>query len=366
MASPTGLMHLPHDGTFFGDRLMVPNRINALFWEVIPPFSVYSMPMFDVDFISVGTRDASLSESIRALISGFSDGANDFIKMGYMDVQGWIIGGDRTLTESLTATPDQIIDDYIRKVPVPQVNPGETVTADQQLQTLRETVGDDSNISAEGEENVIDPDEQRTIHGQDFQGLATRHPAVIEQAAWYDLGPHMFYEERIYLGTRHGNAIPVGEQQQRYTAAVRTNISGKASRGKYAVVIFTVSMPHLNAFGQDHDESDEPLAPWASWDDMIMAYQRAPLNFGEMQDEVSLANARYRFRQDMQLTAGSGQAASTGMTGHWGITGDFEDYIQQKRQYSVKQGIWEQKPMMASIRVNRTITAPFMLIPQRL
>ena len=157
----------------------------------------------------------------------------------------------------------------------------------------------------------------------------------------------------------------MANERQRYTAAIRTNIAGKASRGKYAVVIFTVSMPHLHAMGQDHDESDEPLGPWEDWDDMIMAYQRAPLNYGEMQDEISLENARYRFRQDMQVGDGSGPT-SRPQEGFWGITGDFEAYIQQKRQYSVKQGMWEQKPMMASIRVNRTITAPFLLIPNRL
>ena len=359
MPSLAGQQLLPHDKTFFGDRILVPNQVNALWWTALPPRSVWSASMFDVDMISVGTRDNSLSESVRALIPGFQDGANDFIKMGYVDIQGWLINYDQPLTATLTATPEQIIDDYIRKVPVPYVNPGSNLTADQQLQTVAEAVGPDSNISEEGEDQVQDTTGNNA-------GLATRHPAVIDQAAWYEIGPHMFFEERIYLGTRHGNAIPVANEQQRYAAAVRTNISGKGSMGKFAVVIFTASMPHLNAMGNEYDEDDEPLSPWATWEDMIMTYQRAPLEHFEMQDEISLANARFRFRQDTQTTDGSNQPANVPQSGLWGITGNYDKYIQDKRAYSVKQGVWEQKPLMASIRVNHTINTPFMLIPNRM
>lgn len=368
MANVAGMTYLPHDKTWWGDRLIVPNRVNALWWHALPPRSVWSAPMFDVDMISVGQRDNDLEESLRNLIPGFADGSNDFIKMGYVDIQGWLINYDQPLTETLTATPDQIIDDYIRKVPVPQVNPGQSISADQVLQTVAETVGPDSNISAPGQDQVVDTDNERTVNDQEFKGLATKHPAVIDQAAWYELGPHMFYEERIYLGVRHGNAIPIGEQKQRYNAAIRTNIGGKGSMGKFAVVIFTASMPNLEAFGNAYDERDEPLSPWESWEDMIMTYQRAPLEYFEMQDEVSLANARYRFRQDVQrVQAGNPNEPSTHpQTGLWGVTGNFDKYLVDKRGYSVKQGVWEQKPLLASIRVNHTINAPFMLVPSRM
>ena len=370
MAGLTGMTYLPHDKTAFGDRLIVPNQITPIFWTALPPRSVWSAPMFSLDMISVGIREDSLSESIRQVIGGlpggdnlFQDGSNDFIKQGYVDIQGWIITGDVPLTKQLTATPRQIIDDYIRKIPVPYVNPGSELTADQQLQTLRETTGDqtdlpsDDRTSAEGEDAVLTPDDTR-------DGLATRHPAVIEQAAWYELGPHMFFETRLYLGVRHGNAIPVADQKQRYAAQVRTTIGGKATMGKYGVIIFTASMPHLNAMATPLDDQDDVISPYADWDDMIMTYQRAPLEHFEMQDEISLANARYRFRQDMQDDAS--QADNEPQQGLWGITGNYDKYIQDKRQYFVKQGMWEQKPLMVSIRVNHTINTPFQLIPNRM
>ena len=370
MPSLAGMTYLPHDKTFFGDRLIVPNQITPIFWTALPPRSVWSAPMFDADFISVGRRDDSLSESIRGLITAlpggdslFEDGANDFIKQGYVDIQGWIITGDVPLTKNLTATPRQIIDDYIRKVPVPYVNPGQQLTADQQLQTLRETTGDQDDLtesnrtSAEGEENVLTPDNSS-------DGLATKHPAVIDQAAWYELGPNMFFETRLYLGTRHGNAIPVANEKQRYAAAIRTDIGGKATQGKYGVIIFTASMPHLSAMATPLDEQDDQISPYTDWDDMIMTYQRAPLEHFEMQDEISLANARYRFRQDMQNTAAEGD--NVPQEGLWGVTGNYAKYIQDKRQYTVKQGMWEQKPLMVSMRINHTIHTPFQLIPNRM
>ena len=373
-----GMNYLPHDKTFFGDRLIVPNRLNYLWGTAIPPLSVWSASMFDVDFISVGSRDDSLSESIRQFITNlpfadnlFQDGANDFIKMGYMDIQGWLIAENVPLTKDLTATPNQLIDDYIRKVPVPVLNDGDQLTPDEQLQTVAETVGPDSNVSEEGEDQLVN---------ENLEGFATKHPAVIDQAAWYDLGPQMFYEQRIYLGHRHGNAVSVAEQKQRYAAAIRTKIGGKATRGRYAAIIFTVSMPHLHAGGNvgdatnDVDYADEPISPYTSWEDMIMTYQRAPLEHFEMQDEISLANARFRFRQDMQDWTGLDGSPITGqptpsseaMGSLWGITGNYDKYIAEKRAYNVLQGTWEQKPMLASIRINHTINAPFMLVPERM
>ena len=360
----TGMNYLPHDKTFFGDRLLVPDKINALWWTVLPPQSVWSAPMFDLDMIAVGRRDDSLSESIRALLPGFDQGPNDFIKMGYMDVQGWIIAQNTPLTKDLTATPNQLIDDYIRKVPIPQLNDGNSLTPDEQLQTVAEAVGPDSNISEAGEDNVV------SNGGEELKGFATKHPAVIDQAAWYELGPQMFFEERIYLGTRHGNAIPVADQKQRYAAAIRTKFDGKATAGRYAAIIFTVSMPSLQAGGnwEDDDGAEEPISPYQSWEDMIMTYQRAPLEHFEMQDEISLANARYRFRQDASLVGnnlpgGDNNAAQRGL---WGITGNYEKYIQEKRAYNVLQGTWEQKPMLASLRINHTINTPFVLVPNRM
>ena len=119
----TGMHLLPHDKTFFGDRLIVPNKISCLWWTVLPPKSSWSSPMFSLDAISWGTRDDSLSESIRQAVGGY-DGSNDFTKMGYVDIQGWLITGDQPLTKDLTATPNQLVDDYIRKIPVPVLNDG--------------------------------------------------------------------------------------------------------------------------------------------------------------------------------------------------------------------------------------------------
>lgn len=370
MANVTGMTYLPHDKTFFGDRLTVPNRITPIFWQMLPPNTVWSAPMMEFDAISVGTRDASLSESIRSFIGSlgipgvsFEDGSNDFIKQGYFDLQGWVISYDTPLVDNfLDSTPEQLVDDYIRKVPVPYVDPGQTITADDQLQTLREQFGPDTAtgdnpITAAGEDAVLTPDDNR-------DGLATKHPAIIQQASMFDIGPRMFFEKRVYLGTRHANAIPVGENKQRYTAYVSTDIGGISAAGKYAAVIFTVSMPHLNAFGTPNDELDEPIGPYTDFNEFIMTYNRVPLEYMEMMDEISIANARYRFRQDMQNDAA--ESENIAQTGLYGITGGFEKYIQEKRQYSVKQGMWEQKPMMFSIRVNHTLNVPFVLIPNRM
>ena len=176
----------------------------------------------------------------------------------------------------------------------------------------------------------------------------------------------MFFETREYLGQRRGNAIAVEENLQRYAGNIQTSIDGIGSAGKYSIVIFTVSMPHLNAMGTDYDEKDEPISRFEDWDDRIMTYQRAPLEHFEMQDEISLANARYRFRQDTQATGLDNQPADVPNNGLWGITGNFDKYIQEKREYSVKPGLWEQKPLYFSIRVNHTTNTPFMLIPARM
>ena len=370
MANITGMTHLPHDKTFFGDRLAVPNRVSPIWWQFLPPNTVWSAPMVEADVIAVGHRDDSLSEAVRNFIGSlpvpfgnFEQGANDFRKMGYFDLQGWIISYDQPLLDDFTdATPEQIVDDFILKVPVPYVAAGEQISADDQLQTVREAYGEDATAtSAEGEDAVLTPDDNR-------DGLATSHPAVIKQVTMYDLGPQMFFEKRVYLGTRRGNAIPVGEQQQLYATNVSTNIDGIATRGKYGIVMFTVSMPHLNAFGTPNDELDEPISPYDDFNEFIMTYNRVPLENMEMQDEISLANARYRFRQDASLVGnnlpgGDNNAAQNSL---WGITGGYEKYLQEKRQYSVKRGTWEQKPLMFSLRVNHTLNVPFVLIPNRM
>ena len=374
MPNLSGKQYLPHDKTFFGDRLAVPNRITPIYWYMLPLGSIWSCPMFEADFIAVGSRDNSFSESVRNLIAGlpipfgnYEDGANDFIQMGYFDLQGWIISYDVPLaTELSAATPQQLVDDYILKVPVPYVAAGQVITPDQQLQTLRETLGEDSNISEEGIENVQDSSGANN-------GLATSHPAVIKPYTQYDLGPQMFYEQRVYLGVRKGAGMAVGENRQRYAGEVSTSIEGIRSGGRYTAILWTISMPHLNAFGTPNDEMDEPLSIFDNWDESNMGHQRAPLEYFEMQDEISLENARYRFRQDMQERSDGGyiagantNPASTPQEGLWGITDTLGKYIQDKRQYSVKQGTWQQKPLMFSLRVNHTVSAPFTLIPNRM
>lgn len=369
MAGVTGMHMLPHDRTFFGDRLLVPNKINALWWTVMPPRSIWSANMFDVDMIAVGRDDDSLSESIKQLITG-SDGSNDFVKMGYIDIQGWIIAQNTPLTKDLTASPNQIIDDYIRKIPVPVLNDGNKLSPDEQLVTLREQVGEDSITSEEGEENIIGGG--NTNNEQLVGFTAGSYPSVIDQAAWYDLGPEMFFEERIYLGTRHGNAIPVANNKQRYVATLRTKFGGKATRGQYGVIIFTASMPHLHAGSNwgDIDSGKDPavdrISDYDGWVDMIMAHQRIPLESFEMQDEINLANARQVFRQDQQLKGGDQMATSEAQEGLWGVTGNYEKYLREKRRYHVLQGTWEQQPMLASLRINHTMNVPWMLVPNRI
>ena len=367
MPNLAGQTFLPHDKTKFGDRLAVPNKITAIDWYLLPQGAVWSCPMWEADFIAVGSRDNSFSESIRNIIAGlpipfgnYEDGANDFIQMGYFDLQGWIISYDVPLaTELSLATPNQLVDDYIVKVPVPYVSPGRTITPDQQYQTFRETLGEDSNISEEGIENVQDTDEPN-------EGLATSHPAVVKAYQQFDLGPQMFFEKRVYLGVRKGAGMPVGENRQRYAGEVSASIQGIRGGGRYTAVIWTISMPHLNAFGTPNDEADEPMSIFSNWDELNMAHQRAPLEYFEMQDEISLENARYRFRQDMQTQNVDGSTTSNAQEGLWGITDTLGKYIQDKRQYFVKQGTWQQKPLMFSIRENHTVSAPFTLIPNRM
>lgn len=368
MPNIAGTAHLPHDKTKFGDRLAVPNQVTPIDWYLLPMGSTWSAASWEADFIAVGKRDVSLSESIRNVISNFDipgldpdRGETNFKKMGYFDLQGWVISYDQPLTSELNqATAVQLVDDYIKKVPVPYVSPGQTITPDQQLQTMRETLGEDANHGEEGIDNVKDTSGSNN-------GVATSVPSVINPVQYYEMGPHMFFEQRMYLGTRRGNAIPTGENEQVYAGNVQTDIGGIAAGGRYTAILWTVSMPHLFAYGTPNTEADEPLSIFDDWEELNLGHQRAPLEFFEMQDEISLQNARYRFRQDMFQEGGGGEALnSEPQVGLWGITDTLGKYVQDKRQYFVKQGMWEQKPLMFSIRSNYTINAPFTLVPNRM
>ena len=119
--------YMPHDKTFFGDRIAIPNEITPIWWTVLPPMSVFSAPNMMFDYISVGNADESLLGSLRTTLGNltdralgidFSSGATDFVKRGFFDLQGWIISGDYPLGEAnglFTATPEQLVDDYIRR-----------------------------------------------------------------------------------------------------------------------------------------------------------------------------------------------------------------------------------------------------------
>lgn len=354
MADVTGLDYINHPVRDWGDRLLVPDAVTPFYWQLVPPKSVWSSNRFDIDMVSVGQRDFSLSESIRDALPGYNDGTTDFIAQGFVDIQGWIIQDFKPIGGDLDGlTPRQLVDDYIKLIANPSLDEGQ-YTADEQLVTLREGAGDDYDLETEQtQEAAADRNAGTNV---DTGGVATRVPAVIDMAAWYDLGPRMFYNERIFLGMRHENAMPVGEQKQRYAARIRTNIDGKGAMGKYAVIIFTASMPHMHAGGTPFDEADEQIAPFTDWDEMIAMYQNAPLSLREMVDEVSIQGAARQFQADAAGSDGS-------LKGLWGPDYRFDDYIQASRRYYVKPETWVQLPLLASIRVDAMLTTPFMLAP---
>ena len=356
MANVTGMDYVNHPVRDWGDRLLLPDKVTPFYWQVIPPKSVWSSPRFDIDFVSVGNRDFSLSETIRDALPGFNDGTTDFIAQGFVDIQGWVIQDFKPIGGSLDGlTPDILVRDYIKQINNPKLDAGHSeYTADEQLVTLREGAGEDYEADPDqdheaaqrnaGDTNVQDP------------GKATKHPAIIDMAAWYDLGPRMFFERRVFLGMRHDNAMPVGEQKQRYASNIRTAIEGIGVQGKYSVIIFTASMPLIHAGGTPRDESDEPVSPFVDWDDMIAMYQNAPLSLREMVDEVGITQAAQQVQADMKQSDGS-------LKGLWGPDYRFDDYIQSSRRYYVKPETWVQLPLLASIRVDANLSVPFMLAP---
>ena len=351
MANVTGMDYVVHPVRDWGDRLFVPDEVRPFYWQLVPPKSVWSSPRFDVDFVSVGQRDFSLSESIRDALPGYNDGTTDFIAQGFVDIQGWVIQDFKPIGGDLDGlTPEMLVNDYIKLIANPSLDSGQ-YTADEQLVTLREGAGDDYELESDAtQEAAADRNAGQNV---DTGGVATKVPAVIDMAAWYDLGPRMFFEQRVFLGMRHENAMPVGEQKQRYAGAIRTNIDGIGVTGKYAVIVFTASMPHLHAGGTPFDEADEQIAPFTDWDDMIAMYQNAPLGLREMVDELSIHDAQIN-------TAVNNQNELKSL---WGPDYRFDDYIQASRRYYVKPETWVQLPLLASIRVDANLTVPFMLAP---
>ena len=353
MANVTGMDYVVHPVRDWGERLFVPDQVVPFYWQLVPPKSVWSSPRFDVDFMSVGQRDFSLSESLRDLLPGFDSGTADFVKQGFVDIQGWVVQDFKPIGGDLDGlTPQQVVDDYIKVIANPSLDEGQ-YTADEQLVTLREGAGEDYEGDSDNRDAAADRNAGTNV---DTGGIATKVPAVIDMAAWYDLGPRMFFEQRVFLGMRHDNAVPVGEHEQRYAGAIRTNIDGIGVTGKYAIIIFTASMPHLHAGGTPFDEKDEQIAPFTDWDDMIAMYQNAPLSLREMVDDLTIQGAARQFQLDAQGGDGS-------LKGLWGPDYRFDDYIQASRRYYVKPGAWEQKPLLASIRVDANLTVPFMLAP---
>lgn len=368
MAGVTGMMHLPHDKYHFGTRYAVPNEVRPIWWWCLPPQSAISIPRMSLEYWSVGTGDQDLLASIRDVLStlasqvgiSYASGELGFEYRGYFDLQGWIISGDYPLGEDnqlFTATPQQLVDDYIRKIKVPYVNPGSVLTADQQLQTVRESIGDDRNTDEVGLENVNETSDPAS-------GEATRHQAVIDQAAWYDLGPHMFFEHREWMGMRRGNGMPVGERKQRYAGNLETSIKAIRSKGKYAIVLFTVSMPHIYAMGNDWDEQDEPVSIYDNWMELIFTNQYAPLDHMSLQDEISIQQARDRYQD--YVTGTTNAENNRVPVGHFQPTANYDKYITMKRNYSVKPGSFQQKPLQIDIDIDFTEHAPFILVPSRM
>lgn len=365
----TGLMHIPHDKFHFWTKRVLPNEVTPIWWYTLAPASAVSIPNISFDYWSVGEGDFSPGNTFREKLSGltntllgidFSTGELDFRYRGFFDLQGWIISGDYPLGESgglFTATAKQIVDDYIRKVPVPYVSPGQVLTPEQQLQTVRESVGEDRNTDAEGLENV---DEVSNPN----EGEATSTLATIDQAAWYDLGPQMFFEHREWMGIRNGNGMATAEQKQRYAGNIESSIKAIRSKGKYAIIVFTISMPHINAMGNDYDEDTDPISIYDNWMEGIMINQYAPLDHMSMQDEISIANARSRWQAETQGRAVEDNANL--VPGHWAPTANYGKYITMKRNYSVQRESFQQKPLQIDIAVDFTEHAPFMLIPNRM
>ena len=362
MANITGMDSVVHPVRDWGDRLVVPDKVMPFYWQLLPTDSVWSAPQFNIDFVSVGQRDFSVSESIRSIIPGFNDGTTDFIAQGFVDIQGWLIQDWEEVGGSLgDITPNQVVQDYVRKIANPKLDANlltantQEYTADQQLVTPREAQGPDY---TQDEDNRDDA-EDRNADGRDVDtgGEATSVPAIIDMGKLYDFGPSMFFENRVYLGMRHDNAMPVGEQKQRYAGNIRTSIDGIKARGKFSVVIFTTSMPLMHAGGTPFDEADEKIAPFTDWDEMLAMYQNAPLGMREMIDDVGIHQAARQFQLDAQGDDGQ-------LRGLWGPDSRFDEYIQSVRRYYVKPETWVQLPLLISNRINAHLTVPFTLAPQ--
>ena len=357
MANVTGMDYVNHPVRDWGEKLLVPDVVTPFYSQIVPPDSVWSSPRFDVDMVSTGRRDYSISENFRDLVPDiFNDGTSDFIAQGFVDIQGWVVQDFKPIGGTLEGlTARNVVDDYIKLIANPKLEQGHRdYTADEQLVTLREGAGED--YEQEDQESR-DAAADRNA-GEDVRtgGQATKVPAIIDMAAWYDLGPRMFYEERIYLGMRHNNAMPVGEQKQRYASQIRTSIDGIGATGKYAIIIFTASMPHIHAASNDAYGENDAISPFNNWDDLIAMYQNAPLSLREMVDELNIEQAGRQFQLDAQDNDGS-------LKSLWGPDYRFDDYIKASRRYYVKPEAWVQLPLLASLRVDAMLTVPFMLAP---
>jgi hypothetical protein len=232
------------------------------------------------------------------------------------------------LTSSLSAaTPEQIWDDWVPKVDPVNFDVNTSFGADERFQSLSEGTGPDTGLLGDS-----------VAGGDDGEGdvqasQLLSHPAVMNQIDWLGLGPTQVFSRQVPLGVVHGRGLPVEKNKQRYLDEFDISMDMKGSHDGFAALIFGLSIPELGAMDAGgHDEVDEPLAPWDTWEDMWLMFQKAPLDFIESVDSTD------------------------------GGSEEFKELLEWKRTYSVGDDTWHNTNLTVFVRGQLTLTTDVTLM----
>lgn len=294
------------------------NRVQPIYWCAIPPTGAFALPQLDVKLM---THEG---DSI------------PFQRAGWYEVAGYIISNTSPLTANLSmATPQQLVDDWIHKIAAPDFDNGEGISNDERFASVGETTGAENDGGDFGQENV-----------QSTNLLS--HPAVYDQAQELGLGATQVYYYSSGLGVPYGKAIPVDEQRVVYSDEFTVSLDMMRAGGHYNMFILVASIPELGASKTgSHDEEQEPIAPWNTWEDMIQMFAKAPLEWVESMDEGSLG-----IPDDMQRTPSANAPTTQAL---------FRELIEWKRLYNVPVDTWHNSVMRSWIRGSAVLTMPFYL-----
>ena len=247
-----------------------------IYWCLVPPKTAWSAGSLNIGFHS---REVPLDRA------------------GLIDLMGFFIPNAFGLDERIDLTPRQLGDKYLPLIDAQDFSSGSTVSEDNRVATLAETVLTDG----QSDNNPATDDVQGRDAGDDNvqSQNVLRAPYVWNMVDWIGgLTANKWYDASTPVGTPYGKYILVDKKTQRYQAAWDLSSNMMGSQTGIGVVLIYASMAELGASKSGTaDEATEQISPWDTTPEMLHMLVDAQDQVGKAMFELDTSNFQKQFKE---------------------------------------------------------------------